>query len=137
MMQSAQDRHGEDTPTDLGWARYRCILAQGQVCARLIVVGRVTAQQMAQMPLAEDNDMIKAVPPDRADQPFAVAVLPWRSRLGRPIADAHRAKTPEEHGTVNAVPVAKNVAWPILPSAGLGDLTGQPFGCWMRGDTQP
>ena len=107
MMQSAQDRHGEDTPKDLGWARYRCILAQGQVCARLIVVGRVTAEQMAQMPLAEDNDMIKAVPPDRADQPFSVSVVPWRMGRDRAVANPHRSNAPDENLTVGGIAIAR------------------------------
>src|SRR5947208_1414597 len=111
----------------MDFARQWGILVQRQVRSSLIVVGRVTAKQMAQMLLAEDNDVIKAVPPDRADQPFAVAVLPWRSRGGRPIADAHRAKPPEEHRAICAVSIANKVAWPILPSAGLGNLPGQPF----------
>jgi hypothetical protein len=37
---------------------------------------------MAQVPLAEHDDMIKAFPSDRADQPFSMSILPWRSRRG-------------------------------------------------------
>ena len=33
---------------------------------------------MAQVPLAKDDDMVKTFLPDRADQPFRMAILPWR-----------------------------------------------------------
>ncbi len=36
---------------------------------------------MAQVSLAKDDDMVKTFPPDRANQPFRMAILPWR--LGR------------------------------------------------------
>jgi hypothetical protein len=35
---------------------------------------------MAQVPVAEHDDMIKAFPSDRADQPLSMSILPWRSR---------------------------------------------------------
>jgi hypothetical protein len=37
------------------------------------------------MRLAQDDEMVNALAPDRSDQPFGKAVLPrrgWRSRLG-------------------------------------------------------
>ena len=43
------------------------------------------------MPLAEDNDMVKAIPPDRTDEPLRMSVLPWRSWCDRPVPNAHRA----------------------------------------------
>src|ERR1017187_10486105 len=46
-----------------GWR----ILVQGEVYSALVVVARITPQQMAQMLLAEHDDMVKAVPSDRAD----------------------------------------------------------------------
>jgi hypothetical protein len=44
---------------------------------------------VAQMPLAEDDDMIKAFPPDRANQPFRMSILPWRAGRGWAITNAH------------------------------------------------
>jgi hypothetical protein len=29
------------------------------------------------MPLAKHDDMIKAIPPDRSDQPLCTSILPW------------------------------------------------------------
>jgi hypothetical protein len=47
--------------------------------------------------LAEDDDMIKAFPSDRADQPFSMSVQPWRSRRDWPVTNAHGAKPPFEY----------------------------------------
>ena|ERR1700731_3616164 len=41
------------------------------------------------MPLAEDDDMVKAFPPDRANQPFRMPILPWRAGRGWPVTNAH------------------------------------------------
>ena len=49
------------------------------------------------MPLAEDNDMVKAIPSDRPDEPLRMSVLPWRSWCDRPVptfllGDGYQAK---------------------------------------------
>jgi hypothetical protein len=51
---------------------------------------------VAQVPLAEDNDMIKTFPSDRADQPFRISILPWRSWRRWPVMNTHSAKPPGE-----------------------------------------
>ena len=54
--------------------RYRRILVQREMC-----------------PCADD-DMVKTVPPDRADQPIRMAILPWRLGCSWPVANAHGTK---------------------------------------------
>jgi hypothetical protein len=49
------------------------ILVQGQVRARLIIAS-VGFQSPAQMCLAQDNDVIQTLTPDRSDQPLGKAV---------------------------------------------------------------
>ena len=80
------------------------------------------------MLLAEDDDMIKAFPSDRADQPFSMSILPWRSRRGWSVTNAHDAKPPFEKRAVDAVAVADDIPRRGLPAAGLGKLPGDPFG---------
>ena len=58
------------------------------------------------MSFAEDDDMVKTFPPDRANQPFRVAILPWRLRRGGPITNAHGAKPPFEYFAVDTVAIA-------------------------------
>jgi hypothetical protein len=55
---------------------------------------------MAEMPLAEHDNVVKTFPPDRTDRPFTISVLPRRSRRGWPIPNAHRPKAADEDVTV-------------------------------------
>ena len=52
----------------------------------------IRIEQMTKMLLAEDNDMIKAVSPDRTDEPLRIAVLPWRPCRDRSIPYPHGAR---------------------------------------------
>ena len=83
---------------------------------------------MAQVPLAEHDDMIKAFPSDRADQPFSMSILPWRSRRSWPVTNAHHAKTSGKYLAVDPVPIADDVSRCGLPAASFGELVGNPFG---------
>ena len=89
------------------------------------------------MALTKYDDVIKTFPSDRADQPLRISVLPGRPRRGRSIPYAHRGNAPDEDSAIRAVAVADHVAWRLVPPAGLGQLTGKPFGIGMRGHAQP
>src|SRR5229473_4888457 len=45
------------------------------------------------MRLAEDNDVVQALAPDRSDQPLGKAILPGRGWCNWLISDAHGAKS--------------------------------------------
>jgi hypothetical protein len=76
MMQTGQDWCVDDGARSLDGSSYRRVLAQPQVRARLIVIERIQSQDPAQMPFAEDQDMIQAVAPQRPDQALNIRVLP-------------------------------------------------------------
>ena len=59
LTQHAMALHGSPQPG---------ILAQGQVCAKPIVVGGIVTQQLAQMVLVDDDQVVQAFPSDRSDQ---------------------------------------------------------------------
>ena len=44
---------------------------------RSVVVSEICTQGSFQMPRVEDDEMVQAVPADRADQAFDVGILPW------------------------------------------------------------
>ena len=73
MMKSAKDRPSGHLAEPLGWPMGRRILVQGQMCSEFVVIGRKDA---AQMGLAQDDDLIQAFPPDRADQSLGMPILP-------------------------------------------------------------
>jgi hypothetical protein len=68
MMQPAQHWRGDNGSASVDGASQRRVLAQPQMCARLIRVERIRGQDPSQMPLAEDQDMIQAVAPERPNQ---------------------------------------------------------------------
>jgi hypothetical protein len=74
VMQSAQDWPVQNAPGSLHSARYRRILAQRYVCARLVVVFQVRQQHEPKVPLAKHDDMVNAFPTDLPDQPFRIGI---------------------------------------------------------------
>ena len=72
--------------------------------------------------------MVKTVPPDRADQPLHVSVLPWRARWDRSVSNAHSPNTPNEGFPIGRIAVANKVSRRILPTERFGQLLGDPLG---------
>ena len=79
------------------------------------------------MHLAQDNDVVQALTPDRSDQPFGKAILPGRGWCGRLVPDAHGAQPACDDGTIDAIPVADHVARSFIPRECLCDLALQPI----------
>ncbi len=52
--------------------------------AGLVVVLLIQFKQVAKVPLSKYHDIVYAFPPDRANQPFGISVLPCdRAAVGR------------------------------------------------------
>ena len=75
-MKSAEDGPCNDVTEPLDRAKKRRILVQGQVCTAPVVIRGVGSKDPAQVPFAEDHDVIEAFAADRADQPLHMPVLP-------------------------------------------------------------
>jgi hypothetical protein len=131
VVQSAQNCHRQYATEWLDSARSRRVLVQGQVRSGAIVIIGISSKQMTKMPLAKHQDMVKAFASDRTDQPLTIAVLPWRPWRGRTIPNAHRPKAPGEDFAVYAIPIAHQIAWPLLPAVGLRQLATYPFRAGM------
>ena len=67
-------------PMALHGSSQRCILVQGQVRPKPVVVVGIVAQKFAQVALIDDDQMIQAIPSDRSDQALYIRVLPRRTR---------------------------------------------------------
>ena len=102
-----------------------------------VVILRVRAQYITQMPLAEYDYVIEALASDRVDHSFGIIVLPWRARRGRPVANTHRSNAPGICLAIDMVAITNQILWHFLPSVGLADLPGDPFGSRMRCDADP
>src|ERR1700723_2875094 len=103
----------------------------------LVVIFHVRQQYITEVSLAEHNNVVKALPSDRTDQPFGISVLPWGARRRGSIADAHRSKPSDEDLTIGPVPVTNEIAGSLFPPAGFRDLICDPFCGWMRCDAKP
>src|ERR1700736_3446472 len=102
-----------------------------------IVIVRIVFQNPAQMCLAENNDVIQALAPDRSDQPLGKAILPWRGWCNWLISDAHGAKSACDNGAVDPIAIADEVARSLIPRKCLYDLAHNPFRGRVRCDADP
>src|SRR3981081_2507251 len=105
--------------------------------AGLIVILHVRQQEVTEVALAEHNNVVKAFPADRTDQPFSISIFPRRARRRRSIANAHWSKPSDENLTIGPVPVTNEIAGSLFPAAGFRDLICDPFCGRMRCDAQP
>src|SRR6266478_2691348 len=79
------------------------------------------------MHLAQDNDVVYTLTPDRSDQPFGKAVLPGRGWRGRLVPDAHGAQSACDEAAIDPIPIADEVTRRFIPRKCLRYLTGNPF----------
>jgi hypothetical protein len=136
-MQSADDWAAKNTPCPLHSTRKGRVLIQGQVRARLIIAIHIRQQHMTKMPLAEYNNLVKALPSDRADKSFSISVLPWGARWRRSIANADRSKSSDEDLALGPIPVADQIAGSLFAAACFRDLICDPFCSRMQCNAKP
>src|ERR1700726_2035221 len=89
------------------------------------------------MHLAQDNDVVHTLAPDRSDQPFGKAVLPGRGWRGRLVPDAHGTQSACDNGAVDSIPISDHKARSAIPRKSLGDLTCNPLGRRVGCDADP
>src|SRR5271168_1381138 len=102
----------------------------------IIMVG-VGFQDPTQMHLAQDNDVVHTLTPDRSDQPFGKAILPRRGRCGRLVSDAHGAQSARDDAAIDPVAIADEVVRSLIPGKRLRYLTCNPFGRGICCDVDP
>src|SRR5207245_5890302 len=83
---------------------------------------------MAEMLFAEHNNMVKTIPSDRTDEPLRISVLPWRPWRDRPIPYTHCSKPLDDDIAIDAIPIANDISWRLLPAVGFGQLASNPMG---------
>ena len=89
------------------------------------------------MRLAQYDDVVHTLTPDRPDQPFSEAILPGRGRCRRLVPDAHRAQSACDDGPVEPIPIANEVSRGIIVKKCLRYLTCNPFRCRMACNVDP
>ena len=76
MMKSAEDRSRGDLAELLNRTTERCILGESEMRPNIIVIDGIGCKDPAQMSLAEDDDVIEAIPADRTHQSLRMPILP-------------------------------------------------------------
>src|SRR5471030_343705 len=102
----------------------------------IIIVG-LGFQDPTQMHLAQDNDVVHTLTPDRSDQPFENAILPRRGRCGRLVPNAHGTQSACDDRAVDPIAVSDHVTRSPVPRKSLGYLTCDPLCCRVGCDADP
>jgi hypothetical protein len=79
------------------------------------------------MHLAQGNDVVRTLTPDRSDQPFGKAILPGRGWCGRLVPDAHGAQSARDDAAIDPVAITDEVVRSLIPRKRLRYLTCNPF----------
>src|SRR6202011_3678971 len=98
-----------------------------------VVIGRIVFQNPAQMILAQDNNVVQTLAPDRSDQPFGKAILPRRGWCSGLVPDPHGSQSACDDAAIDPIPIADEVARSLIPRKCLRYLTCNPFCCRLGG----
>jgi hypothetical protein len=86
----------------------RCIFGEGKVGSGAAIIREVASQDVTQVALAEDDDVVETLAPNRADQAFGEGILPWTSSGREDLLDPHPLHALTEGVTVDRVSVAED-----------------------------
>src|SRR5882757_7474893 len=107
------------------------------MCSNVVVIASIGSQDSEQMRLAQDDEMVNTLAPDRSDQPFGKAILPRRGWCSGLVPDAHGAQSARDDNAVDSIPISDHIARSHLPGKSLGYLTCNPFGRGICCDVDP
>ena len=88
MVKSGKDRMHNNVSEPLRWACAGRILLERNVSSCFIIISEVFRKNSPKVLLAENDQMISALAPDRPNQAFNIDILPGRTERGRPVSDA-------------------------------------------------
>ncbi len=74
-----------------------------------VVVREVPAQQTAEVPFVDHDDVIEAFPTNRADDALGEGILPGRPRRDKDLAYPQAFHPPYEHVPVDGIPITEQV----------------------------
>ena len=86
----------------------RRVFGEGEVGPGTVIVLEVPGEDVSQVALAQDEDIVETLSPDRADEAFREGVLPRTSGSSEDFFDPHALHTLTEGVTVDGVAVAKD-----------------------------
>jgi hypothetical protein len=102
----------------------------------LVVIGEIAGQDAAEVSLAENEHVIQALAPDRADEPLHERVLPWALRRREKLLDPHALHAMPKWLPVDAIAVAEEIGRRGLVREGVHELLSRPDGGGVLGDVE-
>src|SRR5664280_181915 len=102
-----------------------------------VIIVRIGFQNPTQMLLAQDNDVVQTLAPDRSDQPFGKAVLPRRGRCSWLVSNTHGTQSARDDSAVDSIPISDHKARSVIPRKSLSDLTCNPLRRRIGCDADP
>src|SRR5580704_18717439 len=102
-----------------------------------VVIVSIGFQNPAQMRLAQDNDVVHTLTPDRSDQPFGKAILPRRGWCSGLVPDAHATQSARDDNAIDSIPISDHIARSHVPRKSLGYLTCNPLRRRVGCDVNP
>jgi len=106
----------------LDWPPIWRVLLERKVSSRRVIVREVARQDAAQMAVAQDEDVIEALAPDRTDEPFREGILPGATRGREDFLDVHAPDSASELFAVDLVTIAQEIRGRRVVWEGVHDL---------------
>src|SRR5258708_40371910 len=92
-----------------------------------VVIGRIAFQNPAQTFLAQNDDMVQTLAPNRSAHPFGKAVLPGRGWCNRFVPDAHGSQSAGGERALESITIPDHVIRSTGPRQHLRSLTRDPL----------
>jgi hypothetical protein len=123
-------------PGELNGPELGCILVEREVRATLMIILEVAGQDAAQVRLAENENVIQTLAPDRTDQALGERILPGAVRRREDFVDAHAFHAMPKVLAVDLVAIAQEIGWRGVVRERVYDLLGGPGGGGVFGDVE-
>ena len=115
---------------------FGAIHLQGLMRSPSVVVVEVAGEDAAQVPFIHHDHVVEAFSTDASDESFDERILPRTSWGSDHLVDAHVLDTALEVLAVDAVTIAQEEPWSLIPGESIDDLLSRPGCSWIRGDAE-
>ena len=102
----------------------------------VVVVREVASQDAAQVTLAQDEDVVETLAPDRPDETLREGILPRAAGSREDLVDPHALHAVAEGVTVDRVAIAEEVGGGGVVREGVHDLLSGPRSGGMLGNVE-
>lgn len=89
-----------------------------------------------QVPLVEDDKVVQAFSPDRANHSFGKGILPWRPWCNENLFDGHFLNSLLEEIAIDAITITNQILRHSVIWEGLSNLLCRPASSGMHGDIE-